>query len=423
MISLEELCYYVSLLLFPAGMTTSEPSPHFYGSSAPTKESYTSEEYWTWAQRHSSPTSSLQRQQKQQQQQQQQPTDSPSSRSSRGRRPRVTRKLSADSLMDYRTYQMDDIDEPTHSPRSASQAPSAGRSYRTNPTYCSVASLTTPSMTMSRTRPSSGGDPTDVVKPISSSGSSSKIKDLPLSRKPLQIRTEDFRVYQPDLEDRKARFERSVDGQLSVHVLCGHGLKSSRTMLRDLYCVIEVDSVNKARTMIRTGAINFDWDEAFDVDIENAREMSFLVFSWDPNTRHRLCFSSTVGLQAFLHAGHNQKIALKLEPMGILYLDIVYKEPSVTLQRTPSLRKTAMFGVDLETIIRREKSGLGVPIVVRKCIDEVEKRGLEHIGIYRLCGSARRKAQLKEEFERSAKLADVSADAVSDINVITGKPL
>ncbi|ELU03331.1 hypothetical protein CAPTEDRAFT_35861, partial [Capitella teleta] len=211
-----------------------------------------------------------------------------------------------------------------------------------------------------------------------------------------------------------------VDGQLAVHILCGHGLKSSRTMLRDLYCVLEVDSVNKARTMIRTGAINFDWDEAFDVDIENAREMSFLIFSWDPNTRHRLCFSSTLGLQAFLQCGISQKLALKLEPKGILYLEMVYKEPSVSLKRTPSVRKTAMFGVDLETIMRREKSGLSVPILVKRCIDEVEKRGLDHIGIYRLCGSARRKTQLKEEFEKSPKMVDLSVDAVSDINVITG---
>ena len=317
---------------------------------------------------------------------------------------------------------MEDPLDPMLDPasRSSSQAPPSGRGQRTSPSYCSLTSLTTPTVTMAKARPSSGGEGTDLVKPLPASGSSSRIKDLQLARKPLQIRTEDFRLYQPDLEDRKAKYDKSIDGLLSVHILCGHGLKSSRTMLRDLYCVIEIDSVNKARTMIRTGAINFDWDEAFDVDIENAHEMSFLIYSWDPNTRHRLCFSSTLGLQAFLQYGNTQKIALKLEPKGILYMEMGYKEPGVTLQRTVSLRKTAMFGVDLETIIRREKTGQGVPILVRRCIDEVEKRGLDHIGIYRLCGSARRKAQLKEEFEKGPKSVDLSPEGVSDINVITG---
>ena len=256
--------------------------------------------------------------------------------------------------------------------------------------------------------------------PVEAPTKKSSVRDLQLSRKPLQIRPEDFRLYQPDMEaDMKP--DRHLNGVLYVHLYCGHGLKSSRTVLRDLYCVLELDGVNRARTMIRTGAINFDWDEEFDLDLDTGRELSFLVYSWDPNTRHRLCFSGTIGLHAFLEAGTAQKIALKLEPKGILYLDLIYKEPAATLQRTPSVRKSALFGVSLETIIKREKTGDNVPILVRRCIDEVERRGLDHVGIYRLCGSSKRKHQLKDELEKNVRLVDLSADNVSDINVITGR--
>jgi hypothetical protein len=101
-------------------------------------------------------------------------------------------------------------------------------------------------------------------------------------------------------------------------------------------------------------------------------------------------------------------------------MDVHYKEPALSLQRMPSIRKNALFGVDLETIIKHEKSGQNVPILVLRCLDEVERRGLDHIGIYRLCGSARRKNQLKEEFERNPRNVDLSIEGISDINVITG---
>lgn len=393
--------YFDKFHLFSGGYITApvrHPSP-FVQPLGP--ETFTTEEYWTWLahQAHQGQTQS-----------QMQPP--PVQR--QGRRPRVTRKLSADSLLDYRTYQLEDSTGlAAVEPQYATLMHPGVHGQKNSSSYTSLSSLTTSTMTTSKSRQGIDAEGKGMGPP------SSRIRDLQLARKPLQIKIEEFRSYKPETDLRKSPSgDKGVDGLLSVHIYCGHGLKSSRTMLRDLYCVIEVDSVNKARTMIRTGAINFDWDEEFDVDLENARELSFLVYSWDPNTRHRLCFSGTITLLSFLQYGNTQKTALKLEPKGVLYLEFNYKEPAISLQRTPSMRKNALFGVDLETVIKRDKSN--VPILVRRCIEEVERRGLDHVGIYRLCGSAKRKAQLKEEFMKDAKNVDLSPDNVSDINVITG---
>ena len=78
-----------------------------------------------------------------------------------------------------------------------------------------------------------------------------------------------------------------------------------------------MDAVSRARTMVRTGAINFDWDESFDVDVDSARRLSFLVYSWDPHVRHRLCFSGVVPLGQLLE-GPRQRLAVALEPNGVL---------------------------------------------------------------------------------------------------------
>ncbi|XP_064625423.1 rho GTPase-activating protein 100F-like isoform X2 [Lineus longissimus] len=366
-----------------------------HGAPQDDKESYTAEEYSSWVHTKSP---SLQRK---------------AAANPGKNHPQVMRQWSADasSTSLQRSESLDQSDFSQEQRHHASMAPPIpskarhiSRSYST---------------TSSKVKPSpqdQGGDLKNLPHYIS------RIRDLQLTRKPVQIRIDDFETYRTERRSRRHLDEKvkGYDGLLQCHVLSGHGLKSSSTMLRDLYCIVEVDNLNKARTMIRTGAINFDWDEPFDIELENAKELTFLVYNWDPNARHKLCFYGVVNLQFLFQCGKNHKIGLRLEPKGILYLDLSYKEPAVTLKRTPSLHKTALFGVDLETIIRREKSGLRVPILVKKCIDEVDRRGLETVGIYRLCGSAKRKTQIKEEFEKNSRGADLSPENVSDINVVTG---
>ncbi len=88
-----------------------------------------------------------------------------------------------------------------------------------------------------------------------------------------------------------------------VHLLAGRCLRSTSSRLepvRDLYCVIECDRAHKARTVIRTGDVNFDWDETFDLDLVVNREIDFLIYSWDPQLRHRLCFKGSLHLVPLL---------------------------------------------------------------------------------------------------------------------------
>ena len=251
---------------------------------------------------------------------------------------------------------------------------------------------------------------------------SGRLRDLHLTRKPLHIPYSEFEPYKTDMRKRVELTRASgLDGLLSIHIMSGQGLKSSKTSLRDLYCVVAVDSLNKARTMIRTGAINFDWDEAFDIELEDSKEVSFLIYHWDPNYKHRLCFHGSVILPGYVLGGQKRFVAIKLEPKGILFVTLLYKEPAVSLQRLPSLKKNALFGVELEMVINRESSGLNVPLLVHKCVEEVERRGLGTVGIYRLCGSARRKIILREAFERNSQTVDLSPENVSDIHVVTGE--
>lgn len=249
----------------------------------------------------------------------------------------------------------------------------------------------------------------------------SYLRDLPLLMKtPMKIRIEDFELYRPEHERASANDILS-EGTMKVKIYCGHGLKSTRTTLRDLYCVIQLDQVKIAKTMIRTGAINFDWDETFDMKVEDGTSnLICLIYHWDPHLRHRLCFTGTINLcnifRRDVKETQNKRCALKLDPRGILYIEISYC-PTLTEKESSN----RLFGRSLKDTLIAEVTGTNVPLIVSKCVSEVNKRGLSVVGIYRLCGAAKKKQQLRYEFERHPHLVDLSPSNVPEIHAITGR--
>ncbi|KAF8570842.1 hypothetical protein P879_00309 [Paragonimus westermani] len=297
-----------------------------------------------------------------------------------------------------------------------------------------------------------------------------------------------------------------LSGILVIDLVAGNGLSSSQVLLRDLYCVIEMDSIRKARSMIRTSTSYFEWNEVFELDMDENRFLAFLLYQWDPRTKHRLCFYGGIDLrnlvqrlakipqkctissnltnqpprQNFLLSPalamiptNFDKIALQLEPRGILYLefthyplDRVYHryQPTVsTSLQHASISDDVLFGVPIDELIERERviaqlmrarypssvtavSSMTpehvpyVPLFIRKCIEEIDRRGTDVVGIYRLTGSVWMKLQVRDLFNRITKSTlraifrgdrkaveaiieaiDLSAERVPDIHALTGK--
>lgn len=60
-----------------------------------------------------------------------------------------------------------------------------------------------------------------------------------------------------------------------------------------------------------------------------------------------------------------------------------------------------LFNVSLfgDVLVRRERSK--VPLIVRQCVEEIERRGMEEVGIYRVSGVATDIQALKAAFDSS----------------------
>ncbi|OBZ89450.1 GTPase-activating protein BEM2/IPL2 [Choanephora cucurbitarum] len=76
--------------------------------------------------------------------------------------------------------------------------------------------------------------------------------------------------------------------------------------------------------------------------------------------------------------------------------------------------RTSVFGVPLQ-ILMKDNS---IPLIVDKCIQEIEKRGLEEVGIYRIAGTGSIVSALKAAFNKDVTKVNLSAPIWADINVV-----
>ncbi|XP_066127471.1 rho GTPase-activating protein SYDE1 [Saccopteryx bilineata] len=208
-------------------------------------------------------------------------------------------------------------------------------------------------------------------------------------------------------------------GRLSLHLYGLGGLRPAPGATpRDLCCLLQVDGVARARTgPLRGGPDFLRLDHTFHLELEAARLLRALVLVWDPCVRrHRPCAQGTVLLPAVFQGCQAQQLAVRLEPQGLLYAKLTLSEQ----REAPDTAEPCVFGLPLRLLVEREQPPGQVPLIIQKCVGQIEHRGLRVVGLYRLCGSAAVKKELRDAFERDSAAVCLSEDLYPDINVITG---
>uniref|UniRef100_A0A2K6AB90 Rho GTPase-activating protein SYDE1 n=1 Tax=Mandrillus leucophaeus TaxID=9568 RepID=A0A2K6AB90_MANLE len=207
--------------------------------------------------------------------------------------------------------------------------------------------------------------------------------------------------------------------QLSLHLYGLGGLRPAPGATpRDLCCLLQVDGEARARTgPLRGGPDFLRLDHTFHLELEAARLLRALVLAWDPGVRrHRPCAQGTVLLPTVFRGCQAQQLAVRLEPQGLLYAKLTLSEQ----QEAPATAEPRVFGLPLPLLVERERPPGQVPLIIQKCVGQIERRGLRVVGLYRLCGSAAVKKELRDAFERDSAAVCLSEDLYPDINVITG---
>ncbi|KAJ8013640.1 hypothetical protein DPEC_G00031910 [Dallia pectoralis] len=239
-----------------------------------------------------------------------------------------------------------------------------------------------------------------------------------------------FRVYRVPEQPRCAQ---RVSGLLTVHLIRVEELLRSpnRDARKEVFCAIQVDGVTKARTGLLTSrGGSLPLNHTFNLELERARLLKLVVLTPQPGatkgsdsvaTRNRVCCLGGVSLPPLFKASRSQQLCVSLEPRGLLYIKLTLLEqwdpPS---PRPCDLKPPTVFGVELCHLVDKENSAVPIPLLIQKSVEEIEKRGLRVVGLYRLCGSAAVKKELRDAFERNSVSVSLNEELYPDINVITG---
>ncbi|KFV69475.1 Active breakpoint cluster region-related protein, partial [Dryobates pubescens] len=201
-------------------------------------------------------------------------------------------------------------------------------------------------------------------------------------------------------------------GFLHVIVHSAKGFKQSA----NLYCTLEVDSfgyfVSKAKTRVFRDTTEPQWNEVRGGGGSGAG-MGLAQGQVPINLMHH------VSLQLDPQAVQTKNWHMDVIEMNGIKVEFSMKFTSrdMSLKRTPSKKQTGVFGVKISVVTKRERSK--VPYIVRQCIEEVEKRGIEEVGIYRISGVATDIQALKAVFDANNKDILVMLSDM-DINAIAG---
>ncbi|KFU96402.1 Rho GTPase-activating protein SYDE2, partial [Chaetura pelagica] len=270
----------------------------------------------------------------------------------------------------------------------------------------------------------SDGDSPELITKSGKHGHEAKYgkgkEGLPSNSGKTEIDIDAFRHYNFSDQPKCSQY---ISGLMSIHFYGAEDLKPPRVDSKDVFCAIQVDSVNKARTALLTCRTAFlDMDHTFNIEIENAQHLKLVVFSWEPTPRkNRVCCHGTVALPTLFRVTKTHQLAVKLEPRGLIYVKLSLMEQwENSLDGLHADREPVMFGVEAQKVVEKENAGLMVPLLMQKCILEIEKRGCQVVGLYRLCGSAAVKKELREAFERDSKAVTLCESQYPDVNVITG---
>uniref|UniRef100_A0A7M5WIP2 Rho-GAP domain-containing protein n=1 Tax=Clytia hemisphaerica TaxID=252671 RepID=A0A7M5WIP2_9CNID len=210
---------------------------------------------------------------------------------------------------------------------------------------------------------------------------------------------------------------KSYTGKLAVSIYKMIGRLSG--IEADCYCTIEVDGESKASTQHQKIKELVNFNESFEIELQKASVLSFFIFHKHGKKSHKLASQSHIYLESVLSQSETKKkLLLGTSSHVQMRIKLNFTAAESYTQRSHSLRQNGVFGFNLAKTLAKEENT--IPVIVRKCVEEIEKRALEIVGIYRISGNARKKKHLRAQFEENSLAVDTSNEDEVDCHVLAG---
>ncbi|KAM4611554.1 active breakpoint cluster region-related protein [Polymixia lowei] len=214
--------------------------------------------------------------------------------------------------------------------------------------------------------------------------------------------------------------EECVCGTLSVSIHSACGLRQPACT----YVCVEVDGhefyETQAQTHTSVHSLNPTWNQEFSFQVDGAQTLRVLCVSQaDPEDSgdDTVLGKGSVKLESATLQKRWKRQTLVLGHVEVT-LSLKYSHHPLGLPSSTPSQPQHVFCVPIETVAQQE--GVLVPHLVRCCVEEVERRGMEEVGIYRISGAASNINTLKTAFnsnlrEAVARLRSAEVNAVSGV--------
>ncbi|XP_017578535.1 active breakpoint cluster region-related protein isoform X1 [Pygocentrus nattereri] len=205
----------------------------------------------------------------------------------------------------------------------------------------------------------------------------------------------------------------SMCGSLSVVVHTACGLQQPASV----YVCVEVDGFEifdrRAQTCLSSYSLTPQWDQELVLQVDGAQHLRLLCLS---QSQEDIMGRATLQLDSLDMLKKWKKMTLNLGLIEVIISIKYTPHPLEPPSFTPLQQKT-VFSVLIGDVARQE--GVLVPHIVRSCVEEIERRGLEEEGIYRISGASREIQALKHAFDTNYWEA-VSKVRSVDVNTVSG---
>nr|CAD7392837.1 unnamed protein product [Timema cristinae] len=187
----------------------------------------------------------------------------------------------------------------------------------------------------------------------------------------------------------------------------------------DLFVCLEVDSYGhyfrKAKSKLVCNSATPRWNEEFIIEMEGSQNLRVLIYE-ESQDRAMLRGKYT---QKLSRSWLSDQVVNRVIPFQSCSLNVSLKfvASEVTLRRVPTARSAGLFGAKIQQVCKRQKRE--IPFIITSCVREVERRGMNEVGVYRVSGSASDLGRLKKSFETNSYEAEQLLKEV-DIHSVTG---
>ncbi|KAF7644844.1 hypothetical protein LDENG_00214620 [Lucifuga dentata] len=210
--------------------------------------------------------------------------------------------------------------------------------------------------------------------------------------------------------------EESLCGTLSVAIHSARGLQQPACV----YVCVEVDGYEfydkQAQTHSSVHSLNPQWDQELCFQVDGAQSLWVLCVTQPEGQDDTVLGKASVTLDSkSLHKRWKRQTLLlgQVEvTLSLKYCPHPLDPPSSTPQQ-----QKPVFCVPIGTVAQQE--GMLVPHVVRYCAEEVERRGMHEVGIYRISGAASHISNIKAAFNSNLREA-VTRLRKAEVNVASG---